>query len=214
MGKAKGCQWLPQPRGKPRVRRRLLPVARGGERSGGLRGSHKGCGHKMPAPMQTPRGRQLGPRRLARVVSGDCRVPGASSTTPPPRADPGAAALSPARPARTKPPHSPATAAASRRRLLSYSRSSSRLKSRRRGAGGSFTVTHSAAAPGIPLPAPTAAPRLPPCARAPGSGSIAKLPPPVRTGESVKLPSSIQLPQPSRCLSPSPGRPGPAPGCS
>lgn len=77
-------------------------------------------------------------------------------------------------------------------------------------------VTHSAAAPGVPPAAP--APQLPPSARALGSGLISKLPPPpsppVRAGESVELPSSMQLPQPSRCLSPSPGRPGPAPGCS
>lgn len=89
-------------------------------------------------------------------------------------------------------------------------RSPSRLQSRRRGAHRRGLLLR---IPPSQLSAVAA--RLSPCAPAPSSDLISKLPPPpVRAGDSAKLPSSMQLPEPSRCLGPSPGRPDPAPGCS
>lgn len=210
-----------------RLRRSPAASPAPGSGAGGAGAGTKAGAAARPLPGRPPGGRQLGPPRPARVVSGVCRAPRAASpTTHPERIAPHTPNLhGPSRePPPPPPPRRKQSPRAHRRQqplavLCPRTPAPPPFKIQVRDGGRGRLlpprpVTHSAAAPGVPLAA--AAPRLPPSARAPGSGLIAKLPPPppVRAGESVKLPSSMQLPQPSRCLSPSPGRPGPAPGRS
>lgn len=196
----KAVRWPRQPRWEPGAR----------HLRGQRRGSHKGCAHGTPAPLRSP---QRG--------FGGLRDTGYLTARPAPSpAGPGAAAApSPARPAEQSPrQRSPA---ASRRLLPSPTApppAGNAGAGVRAGSAGGYPAPQpiQRRRTRVPLAAPVAAPRLAPCARAPGSGLISKLPPPPpppgRAEESVKLPSSMQLPQPSRCLSPSPGRPGPALG--
>lgn len=148
------------------------------------RGSHKGCGHG-------------GRSRAGCRAGGGCQ--GARGPQRPP-------SPAPRRAPRGRPPPG-----GTKIRAYRQPRSPSRLQSRRRGAHRRGLLLR---IPPSQLSAVAA--RLSPCAPAPSSDLISKLPPPppVRAGDSAKLPSSMQLPEPSRCLGPSPGRPDPAPGCS
>lgn len=182
--KTSGCP--PATSSRPEPRREQRTEQRQGEGRGG--GSHKGCGHNG----DRRRGQGKGMGKGTGPALGGLRAPQRPTGPPPQRGG----------------------------RPLSFPPSAYRqpLALRcpppvhARGAGASDGGLPVGASPSQRS---AAVPRLPPCAPAPGSGLIPKLPPPpppppVRAGDSAELPSSMQLPQPSRCLGPSPGRPGPA----
>lgn len=141
-------------------------------------------------------------RPSARPLGAGCRAGGGCRGARRPQRPPSPA---PRRAPRGRPPPG-----GTKIRAYRQPRSPSRLQSRRRGAHRRGLLLR---IPPSQLSAVAA--RLSPCAPAASSDLISKLPPPpVRAGDSAKLPSSMQLPEPSRCLGPSPGRPDPAPGCS